>query len=279
MAEPELDIEAVRRVEQIEGAAWADLQTASPAEFRDRLGVRVWRRYGGVALIASRSDTPAINRALGFGFDEPFTPALLDELIGCYRAEGCRRFILQWSPCAAPASTPRELEARGFVQGPPMAKMVADLRSPQRGTVPWNPALHVEEVGPADRDTFERIVAEPLRVPAGLEPGISSTMGLPGWRHYFALDGDRPVAAAAMYVQDEHAWLGIGATVAADRCRGAQSALLARRLGDAARLGCHWASADTIAQTAELPNPSFRNMHRAGMRLLYERPNHLLALR
>lgn len=273
-----MDRDAVRRIEQIEGAAWADLQTAAPAEFRDRLGIRVWREHGGVALIAFRTDTPAINRALGFGFDEPFTPALLDELTERYRAAGCKRFLLQWSPAASPASTSRELEARGFVKVSSMARMVADLRSPTRAPAPANRELRVEEIGPAERSRFEGIVAEPLGVPAGMRTGISSTMGLPGWRHYFALDDDRPIAAAALYVQGEHAWLGIGATVATERCRGAQSALLARRLSDAAGLGCSWASAETVVQTADRPNGSLRNMLRAGMRQLYERPNYMLTL-
>lgn len=278
MADDEVNGGVARRVEQVEGAAWADMQTASPAEFRERIGVAVWRRSGGVALIASRSDTLAINRALGFGFDEPLTPALLDEVTRQYRAAGCKRFVLQWSPSARPASVPRELEARGFTSIPAMAKLVADLRAWSGSTAAPAPELRVEEIGPDERSIFERIVAEPLGVPAGLEAGISSTVGLSDWHHYLAFDGDRPIAGAALYVQRDHAWLGIGATVAAERCRGAQSALLARRLHDAARRGCTWASADTLAPTADRPNASFRNMLRAGMRPLYERPNYLLQL-
>ena len=77
-----------------------------------------------------------------------------------------------------------------------------------------------------------------------------------------------------MYVCGEGAWLGLGATVSADRRRGAQTALLARRARDAAKLGCKWVCAETPPDTADRPNASYRNMRRAGMEVRYERANY-----
>jgi hypothetical protein len=139
--------------------------------------------------------------------------------------------------------------------------------------------LTVAEIGPSDAIPFERVVAAALGVPEGLGAGIRSTIGLPGWRYYLVLDDDRPIAGAALYVRGRVAWCGLGATIETDRRRGAQSALLAHRLRDAAADGCEWVSADTLAETAELPSQSYRNMRRAGFALLYERPTFLRDLR
>jgi hypothetical protein len=93
------------------------------------------------------------------------------------------------------------------------------------------------------------------------------------------LHRQRPIAGAALYVRGQQGWFGLGATMESDRRRGAQTALLARRLRDAAADGCVWASADTLVDTADRPNPSYRNMRRAGFATLYERPNFLVDLR
>jgi hypothetical protein len=140
----------------------------------------------------------------------------------------------------------------------------------------WDARLSVAEIGPSEAEIFEQIVAGPLGVPVEMGAGVRSTVGHPGWRHYLVHDGVRPIAGAALYARGEHAWLGLCATVESDRGRGAQMALLARRLEDAAADGCAWVSADTIAETADRPNKSYRNMRRAGFSLLYERPNYLM---
>jgi hypothetical protein len=142
-----------------------------------------------------------------------------------------------------------------------------------------DPLLSVKEIGPDDAQTFEDIVATPLGVPEGLGPHMRSTVGLPGWRFYLVYDGDRPIAGAALYVRGRMAWCGLGATIESDRRRGAQSALFARRLYDAAKDGCEWVTAETLAETADQPNQSYRNMSRAGFVSLYDRPNYLLDMR
>jgi hypothetical protein len=142
-----------------------------------------------------------------------------------------------------------------------------------------DPLLTVTEIGPSDAQTFEDLVAVPLGVPEGLGPGIRSTIGLPGWRFYLVHDGHRPIAGSALYVKGRMAWCGLGATIESDRRRGAQAALLARRLHDAATDGCEWVSADTLAEMTDRPSQSYRNMQRAGFATLYDRPNYLLDLR
>jgi hypothetical protein len=265
-------------IELIEAEAWAELQLNLPREFRTRFGISVQRRGGGVLLLANKSPTLPINRVIGLGLAAPLRESELDDVIAEYSAAGVERFIVQWSPAAEPANAPDWFLSRGFTQ---LSRRIAKVyrRASNANPLAVDQQLTVVEIGLTDAETFERVVAAPLGVPEGLGAGIRSTIGLSGWRYYLVLDGDRPIAGAALYVRERLAWFGLGATIESDRRRGAQSALLSRRLHDAFAAGCEWVSADTLAETLEHPSQSYRNMRRAGFALLYERPNFLLDLR
>jgi hypothetical protein len=113
-------------------------------------------------------------------------------------------------------------------------------------------------------------------MPAVVTPLSSASLGRPGWHHYLSYDGDVAVGAAAMQVQDGVAWLGYGSTLESHRGRGSQSALFARRIRDAARLGARFAVTETGEDTPAEPNPSLRNMRRSGFQLAYLRRNWVL---
>ena len=265
-------------IELIEAEAWAELQQNLSLDFQSRLRVSVQRRDGAVLLIAGDSPTLTINRVIGLGLVAPLTEKGLDEIIGEYSSAGVARFIVHWSPAAAPAVARDWFIARGFTVLPRHITKVYRRAGATHALVA-DPLLTVTEIGPGDAQLFEDVVAAPLGVPEGLGPGISSTIGLPGWRFYLVHDGHRPIAGSALYVKGRMAWCGLGATIESDRRRGAQAALLARRLHDAATDGCEWVTADTLAETAERASQSYRNMTRAGFTTLYDRPNFLLDLR
>ncbi|MEO8335773.1 MAG: hypothetical protein ABI664_12425 [bacterium] len=269
---------AAADVELIEAEAWAELQLNLPADFRTRLRVSVQRRNRAVLLIAGKSPTLTINRVIGLGLVTPLTEKELDEIVHVYSSSGVERFIVQWSPAAEPVVARDWFIARGFIMLPrPITKMYR--RAGSTHALIADPLLTVTEIGLGNAQTFEDVVAGPLGVPEGLGTGIRSTIGLPGWRYYLVRDGHRPIAGAALCVKGRMGWCGLGATVESDRRRGAQAALLARRLHDAAADGCEWVTTDTLAETVERANQSHRNMTRAGFTILYDRPNYLLDLR
>ena len=101
-------------------------------------------------------------------------------------------------------------------------------------------------------------------------------VGRPGWRHYLAYDGDLSVACGALYVHDGVGWLGFGGTLPSWQRRGAQSAIIARRIQDAADLGCTLLTVETKEDSPKWPNHSFRNMLRAGFKIAYLRPKYRL---
>jgi GNAT superfamily N-acetyltransferase len=220
----------------------------------------------------------AINRVIGLGFAEPMTPAILERLIEWYAAAGTQRFVIQWSPAAHPPTTADLLADRGFRPVSYWSKLWRPLAGPVPDVAPVESDVTVDEIGPSDALAFERVVADPLGVPADLGAGVRSTIGHPGWRFYLAYRGGAAIAGAAIYCEGDGAWFGLGATKSEFRRHGAQTALLTRRLRDAARAGCRWVSADTMQPTTDKPNPSHRNMLRLGFIPLYDRPNYLSPL-
>ena len=108
-----------------------------------------------------------------------------------------------------------------------------------------------------------------------LAPFGEATLGRPDWHHFLAFDGDRAVGAGALYVMGHVGWLGFGATLESHRGRGSQSAIFARRIRAAAELGVKLLVTETGEELPDRPNPSYRNMLRAGFRLAYPRQNWL----
>lgn len=265
-------------VELIEVEAWTQIQRHVSDAFRERVGVEVHPLDGGVALLARHVDMLALNRTLGLGITRPLTEEALDALIARYRAAGVSRFVLQWSPAAQPSKATEWILSRGFRALPRMVKLGRTTTSNVH-TVHVETTLEIVEVGPEEAARFAATAAAGHEVDPMFGPGFSSTMAHPGWRHYLAFDGEHPVSAAALLAHGDMAWFGFGATLSTHRGRGGQSALLARRLRDAAEMGCRWASCETTEETPDRPNPSFRNMRRMGFHVVHARPNFLLDLR
>ena len=263
----------IAAIEQIEAEAWAQLHLALPAEHRMRLGCEVKRYGSAVSILTPGADVPSGNRTIGLGLERALTDHQLTEIIASYTAAGVPRWLLDWSPVAEPRSAPGLFARHGGRARTPIVKLCRKLE----GALPASAegALRVDEIGDEDAEAFEKIVAEPLGFPPVVAPVVRSTVGHAHWHFYLAFDGARPIAGAGLFVRGPGAWFGLSATLASARGRGAQTQLLARRLRDAAKLGCTWVSADTQPETAERPNPSLHNMRRAGMEVLYERAKYL----
>jgi ribosomal protein S18 acetylase RimI-like enzyme len=91
---------------------------------------------------------------------------------------------------------------------------------------------------------------------------------------YVAYAGDEPAGAGSMIVNGEFCHLFNAATLPEFRRRGAQSAIMARRIEEGIKQGCRWFMTETDEDTPENSNPSYRNMLRTGFQLAYLRPNY-----
>ena len=75
-----------------------------------------------------------------------------------------------------------------------------------------------------------------------------------------AFDGARPVAIAALCIFEDIGYLMAAATVESHRKRGAQQALIAKRVERAEQLGC----SSLVSETLYMLEHSYRNLQRAG---------------
>ena len=251
-------------------AARALVEALAPAD-ATLLGVACRAGGGGVAVRASRLDVLALNRSVGFGIGTPLTAADLDDLIDWYRDAGAPRFFFQPAPAASSDHLRRWLADRGLAHYNNWGKLWRNTDPVPRVVTD----LAVERVGAGHCHEFASLVSRGFGLPDAARPWLAATVGRPAWRHYLALDGDTPVAAAALLVEGETGWLGFAATDPAHRGRGAQSALVARRITDAHALGVRRLVVESAEDTTERHAPSFHNLRRLGFELAYLRPNYL----
>lgn len=271
MSEPVTDSrrELAAVVELTEGAAYADLLRAAPAEW----GCVAEETAFGWLLMAPALDMLLFNRIVGCGIREPAPPAELHALLGRFRERGLRNFGVQLSPAAQPSDLSARLESEGLAVRDRWTKV---RRGPGTTSAPET-TVTIEQIDPDRAATFAEVTTIGFGMPPQLRPWIGSTVGRPGWRHYLAsLDGT-PIAAAALFVAGTVGWLGVASTLPQARRHGAQGALFARRIADASEMGCAHIITETSEQTPTRPNPSFRNMLRAGFDVVYHRPNYMLA--
>jgi GNAT superfamily N-acetyltransferase len=167
------------------------------------------------------------------------------------------------------------LRARGYTPGYAWMKFERD--ADPGATAPTD--LRLEVVG-ADRGRdFAVPVAGGFGMPGFMADRLARIPGLEGWTCLVAYDGDptslraEAVAGGALFVDGDEGWLGLGATLPAARGRGAQSAILARRIALAAEQGCKLVTTETGVRQEGRPDRSYRNILRAGFREVGARPN------
>lgn len=260
--------ELLLALEEVEAAFCRDLYDAAPPGAQlHHMGIGAGR-----AFFAPEADVLALNRAVAVGLRTPLEPGDLDRLIEAYREAGVPRFFVQVSPAAGPPALYRWLAERGFERYNNWTKLFRPLddRVPEEET-----DLRIQRIDPTDAAPFGQMVAPHFDWPSPMDEALAGTVGRPGWRHYFAYDGDVPVAAAGLFTHGGYAYLGPAVTLETHRRRGAQSALIARRLRDAVQMDCHTALSDTAEERPDKPVPSYRNMRRLGFRIAYVRPNYL----
>jgi hypothetical protein len=254
-----------------EAEAQANYYLCAASDFARATRLEV-KRIGSVWVsMIPALDHTFFNRILGLGVGEPATEPMLDEAISILKEAGCNNYMAQLSPMAKPDQCPEWLSARGFKPSRNWAKVT-------RGNEPApviSTDLRVEEIGAAQADAFANVVLATFEMPAILRPLVKGFVGQPGWLHYLAFDGHRPVAGAAMFVKGEVGWLGFAGTLTKYRKRGGQGALFSRRIQDGLDLGCKWFITETGEDTPADPNPSYHDMLRSGFKLAYLRRNYV----
>jgi ribosomal protein S18 acetylase RimI-like enzyme len=259
-------------LERAEIEAFADLYAAAPPDVASAAGLSIHRDAETTVLAVARVDVLALNRAVGLGLHRPASDAVLDGLLDVMSKCGPRRFFVPVAPADGNEDLSRALQERGLRHYNNWMRLSREL-----GDLPEAPEsdLVVREIEPDSAAAFGRIVATAFGYPPEVAPLTEHVVGRAGWRHYLAYDGTEPVAAGAMYLSGAAAWFGFAATASTHRKRGAQSALVVRRLADARAAGCTSVSVETAEDSVVKDAPSFRNLRRLGFEVAYTRPNFL----
>jgi hypothetical protein len=260
------DVEALERIER---KAWRDLGAAAPPDFAAGVGLQMHEFGEALMLMASRAPVFQFNWLSGAGLDGADADAI-PVAVACFRDAGQPRFFVQIPP--SPNAARLEAQARAAGLAPhaiAWTKFERETRDPPR----VDAALTIHEVGRVDCDLFAATVVAGFGMPPPMAMWLREIVGRPGWSCYVSFAGDEPAGAGALFVDEDAAWLGVGATKPPFRKRGGQSALIARRLADAARRGARFAVTETGVPQPGEPAPSHRNILAAGFRAAYVRSN------
>lgn len=201
-------------------------------------------------------DVPMLNRVVGLGVDRVVDDADLDAIEAAM--EGTSFYV------AVAPTADRKLDAkladRGFEAG--WGWML--FERPPVPPEPVRSSLVVREATEADSEAWAHIACEAYGLPVALDPWIASIISHPNWTGFLALDGDEPVALGALWVEDDAAYFGFGATLPAHRGKGGQAALFAARIERALAVGCTTLVTETGERRDERPSSSYRNILRQG---------------
>lgn len=260
-----------RLLEEADAASARDLAEAADRQMRRALAIRSTRLGEVTAVSAGHLDVLAYNRVIGLGMEHPAEDTLLDQIVTWFRAGGIPRFFVQVSPFAQPEDLAARLASRGLAHYNNWVKL---WRSTSK-TPAVRPGFEVVEARQEHAHAFAALVVRGFNVPGAAAGWIARLIGRAGWHHYVALDQGHVVATGSLFVVDRTGWLGFAATEAAWRGRGAQSALIARRIADARALGLDLLAVETAEDTPEHRAPSFHNLRRFGFQPAYVRPNFL----
>jgi len=200
-----------------------------------------------------------LNRVHLCGTEAEMSADGVSRLIGFFAGHGVQRFFVWLSP------GPDIDKARGLLDRAGFSRIhwtgYPTLCRERHTPVVFKTELDVRQVSPDD------IVAARKSLGETLWPEYVTSAGKAGFYHYMAFDGSRPVAIAALCVFEDIGYLMAASTAENDRKRGAQQALIARRVERAERLGC----AMLVSETLYMLEHSYRNLQRAGFEEVYEK--------
>jgi GNAT superfamily N-acetyltransferase len=176
-----------------------------------------------------------------------------------FATNGVKKFFVWLSPGPNMDAARRWLEEGGLsrIRRTGYPTLCRDHTSP----VQFRTDLEIREV------SIEEIEGARDQLGETLWPEYARSAGSDGFFHYMAFDSGRPVAIAAFCVFENLGYLMAAATAESHRKRGAQQALIAKRVERAEQIGCSL----LVSETLYMLEHSYRNLQRAGFREVYEK--------
>lgn len=256
------------RLESIESAAWRDLLEAAPPSERTRRGL--WAETIGRATLigAAGIDHPLFNRVIGLSGSEGDVVA--ERVVESYRRAGVKRYFVHVPEGTSGDALAHALERQGLTRfHRAWIKLVRDAEPPRHVET----ELDIVRANITHRAEIGEILTSAFELPESAAFTMTSVVGRRDWHVYIARDGARIAAVGGVFVRGSAASVAFAATRPEYRRRGAQSALLAKRIRVAIDLGCDLMTSETGEAVPFEAQHSFDNMRRHGFRPAYRREN------
>jgi hypothetical protein len=257
-------------VELAEIAAFEDLYEAASWDFIHETGLWAERHGEAIALCLPASDAKVYNRVIGLGVGEPATAEMVDGALTWFHGAGVYSPAFTVAPSAQPEALPGWLYDRGLQPADALLKFYRD-NSPV--LEPMQTDLYITTIGPEQAWHFAQVLFEGFGSPEWICHWLAELAGRPEWHIYVAYDGMEPAACGALFTRNGVGWLGFGATRPAFRRRGAQGAIMSRRLQDGLAMGCQVFTSETWEPEPGERNASLNNMVRSGFQFVHRRLN------
>lgn len=259
---PVIDHDLARRLERAEGEANRRFVEAR-ARIDPSSGAS-WTEVEGALVMFDGPDSP-LTQTFGLGIAGPVTDTTLERIERFFSERAATTFH-EVSPLADPA-TLALLHARGYEP----FEFSSVMFQPAQGHDPPAPsAVRVRRTATAESEIWAQAAGEGWSEFPELQAFMQSFGRViatsEGALSYVAEIDGRIAATAAMLIHDRVALLAGASTIPSARRRGAQAALLAARMRDAAERGC-----DVAMMVAQPGGGSQRNAERNGFRIAYTR--------
>jgi hypothetical protein len=251
----------MERVDRVERASFVSLYESAPPELKAGL----YAEGPVLAAWLGAYDDP------GFSFifdvwlaDDP--DATLDRMMRVIERGGARVMSLDTHPDQPSAYGPGWIVSRGFEPAFDEQIWWRELEGFEAPPLPEG--VVIERAAEIDRETFAHVLNEGFddESDAALGQAFAAVIGKAGWIHYLAYVDGEPGSASALFIADGVADCFVASTRPEARRRGAQTALINRRMADGLAAGCDIATAQSVTD-----NASPRNFERRGFKPLYRR--------
>lgn len=260
-------------LDRVERGFWRGIWDSVPAGVATEKSIEL-QRLGPVqaAIVGELADVPMLNLLLGAAEDGAVEDGHLAAAVEWALSKGVSPYVPVAPELPGTDAAEAWLRENGFAPGYGWMKFVRDAHPP-RFKAPAG--VEVVELSDGEEEPFGMIAATGFGLPAWASTFFAQLPGHQDWRCYVAKVEGTTQACGAMHVDGEIAQFGIGATLKPARGRGCQTALLHRRIADAAAAGCRTLFVETGERVPERPSASYRNILRAGFVEAYPRPNWL----
>jgi hypothetical protein len=133
--------------------------------------------------------------------------------------------------------------------------------------------VHVVPATPVDRDVFARTFNLGFEIAAEAARGraFAAMIGEPGWRHFIALVDGQAAGVGVLFIDDGIGSFFMASTIPELRGRGAQGALIDRRIAACVEAGCELMTSQSVVGNASPRNFSRRGFNEVGTYWVYRK--------